>query len=191
MAALLAGLVKPTKLAFLFGCRRSEVFGMPRSEVRLEEGVIAVGSDRPKSKKLSRRMLPLTPEVRELLSPLPFQQKAFVYANEKGKRRDGDPAFNRAWRAAVALAELPEKRNSRGVVQTPDFHSLRHARATILRDQGLTYEQIAEAIGWDDRRMAKRYGSHREAERLATVFFPPNRPQDRPQENREGVSLSR
>ncbi len=159
----------PVKLAAFYGLRRSEVMGLKWDAIDFEQGIISiqhtvtgcnvdgkhiiVASDTTKTKS-SRRSLPLTAPMRQMLISLRAQQaenrrlcgncyctkyEGYICINEMGYRIN--PEF-----LSKNFQRILEQNGLRRI----RFHDLRHSSASLLLSNGVPLKQIQEWLGHSD-----------------------------------------
>lgn len=145
-----------------YGLRRSEVLGLRWSAVDLDSGVLSVRRSRvsvggesvegePKSKKRSRRDLPLPEDVTEALKALRQRQRTEAMALGLGwsddrlvaVHEDGTPLrpefYSDEFQRLRTRAELPRIR----------LHGLRNTSVTLMLDRGIPVHIVAAWHGHD------------------------------------------
>ena len=140
--------------AVFTGMRASELRGLTWSHVDLEQGVIRVRqrADRygklgsPKS-KAGRRDIPLAPMVintlREWKLACPVTQQELVFPSERGQILLHSNLYNQCFMALLVACHLKSD-------ETPsayNFHSLRHAAASLFIEQGWSPKKIQTVMG--------------------------------------------
>ena len=148
----------PAMVAATTGMRRSEILGLRRADVSLDEGYLSVQQvlvntsgglilKAPKTKK-SRRRIPLLPltisalrehlkaqaQSRLELGPV-WQHQGLIFPAEDGRPWHPD-TFTSAWRNLVSRTGID-----------CSFHSLRHGHATMLLGQGVHPKIVSERLG--------------------------------------------
>ena len=159
----------PVKLAAFYGLRRSEVLGLKWDAIDFDSGTITiqhtvtgcnvdgrytiVARDTTKTKS-SRRTLPLTPPIRELLLRLRAEQA-------ENRRLCGD-SYIRGYEGYICVSEMgarirPEYLSchfeqvlERNGLRRIRFHDLRHTCASLLLANGVPMKQIQEWLGHSD-----------------------------------------
>ena len=150
-------------LTSTYGFRRSEVLGLEWSAIDFEKNTISVFKtavvttsgtlyqERTKN-KTSRRVLPMSPEIKNYLLRLyNHQQKmkelfgnTYIDNDLICKRDNGDPIkpdfVSRHFIEILQSNNLPRIR----------FHDLRHSAATILINVGYTMKEVSEWLGHSD-----------------------------------------
>ena len=159
----------PVKLAAFYGLRRSEVLGLKWDAIDFDSGTITiqhtvtgcnvdgrytiVARDTTKTKS-SRRTLPLTPPIRELLLRLRAEQA-------ENRRLCGD-SYIRGYEGYICVSEMgarirPEYLSShfeqvleKNGLRRIRFHDLRHSSASLLLANHVPLKQIQEWLGHSD-----------------------------------------
>lgn len=150
-------------LTATYGFRRSEVLGLEWSAIDFIKNTISVFKtavittngtlyqERTKN-KTSRRVLPMSPEIREYLLKLYNHQQqmkelfgnTYIANDLICKRDNGDPIkpdfVSRHFVEILKANNLPQIR----------FHDLRHSAATILINMGYTMKEVSEWLGHSD-----------------------------------------
>ena len=149
----------PVFITLYYGLRRSEVLGLRWSALNFERQELSINhtivkfatieaKDTTKTRS-SRRILPLLPEVAELLEPLRQERALQVTAGHKVSayifhRENGEPirpdTLTRGFQRALRRAGLPVIR----------YHDLRHATASILFDRGWNVADVQHWLGHSD-----------------------------------------
>ena len=173
----------PVKLAAFYGLRRSEVLGLKWDAIDFEQGTLTiqhtvtgcnvggkytvVARDTTKTKS-SRRTLPLTPPIRELLTRLKAQQA-------ENRRLCGD-SYIRDYEGYICINEVgcrmqPEylSRNfgfvlARNGLRRIRFHDLRHSSASLLLASHVPLKQIQEWLGHSDFSTTANIYAHLDAQ---------------------------
>jgi len=152
LQALLGTAMTDTERAIVFtlaltGTRRSELLGLNCRDIDWDAASIRV-----RGKGDKERDLPMTPDVRRILSDYlgarRLDRDGPVIINSKG-RRMSESVFQRLFRRVVRRAGLGD----RGY--TP--HSLRHTCATMLVRAGVDIATIAELMGHADISTTAKY----------------------------------
>lgn len=159
----------PVRLAAFYGLRRSEVLGLKWDAIDFDSGTITiqhtvtgcnvdgrytiVARDTTKTKS-SRRTLPLTPPIRELLLRLRAEQA-------ENRRLCGD-SYIRGYEGYICVSEMgarirPEYLSchfeqvlERNGLRRIRFHDLRHSSASLLLANHVPLKQIQEWLGHSD-----------------------------------------
>ncbi len=127
------------RFAALTGFRQGDCFKACWSHV----GTHAIEIKTGKSGHRRTASAPLTADLRALLAEIPKRQ-AVILTNSRGKPWR---SFNSSWNKAVAKA-WPKGRDLH-------FHDLRGTAATNLYSAGLTTRDIADCLGWSERRVER------------------------------------
>jgi len=126
------------------GMRMSEIFGLTRSDIRYDEGLIAV---RSKLKGGKIRYVPMTPELAEELRRCPAilgEERLFPpKRGAKGQRQRVEGSFE-------TLLHLAGIQNFR-------FHDLRHTFASWYMMNGGDLYELAKILGHSNIKMTERY----------------------------------
>ena len=173
----------PVKLAAFYGLRRSEVLGLKWDAIDFDSGTITiqhtvtgcnvdgrytiVARDTTKTKS-SRRTLPLTPPIRELLLRLKAEQaenrrlcgnsyirgyEGYICVNEMGARIR--PEY-----LSSHFEQVLEKNGLRRI----RFHDLRHSSASLLLANHVPLKQIQEWLGHSDFSTTANIYAHLDAQ---------------------------
>ena len=173
----------PVKLAAFYGLRRSEVLGLKWDAIDFDSGTITiqhtvtgcnvdgrytiVARDTTKTKS-SRRTLPLTPPIRELLLRLRAEQA-------ENRRLCGD-SYIRGYEGYICVSEMgarirPEYLSShfeqvleRNGLRRIRFHDLRHSSASLLLANHVPLKQIQEWLGHSDFSTTANIYAHLDAQ---------------------------
>jgi len=148
------------KVLLQTGLRKSEFLGLRWKDIDLRAGVITI----PRSKNGETRHVPMTTDVRGILTrlPRPLDASALVFPNSVGTRDYRWAA--KTFLAAVRAAQIDNFR----------FHDLRHTFASRLAMEAVDLLAIKDLGGWKSLAMVQRYAHlspehHRDAiERLVT-----------------------
>ena len=131
-------------IALTTGMRISEIFGLIWSDLRYNEGLLAV---RAKLKRGKTRYAPLTPELASELRKYPAvlgEERLFPpKRGAKGERQRVENSFE-------TLLELAGIRDFR-------FHDLRHTFASWYMMNGGDLYELAKILGHSNIRMTERY----------------------------------
>ena len=169
----------PVKLAAFYGLRRSEVLGLKWDAIDFDSGTITiqhtvtgcnvdgrytiVARDTTKTKS-SRRTLPPTPPIRELLLRLRAEQA-------ENRRLCGD-SYIRGYEGYICVSEMgarirPEYLSchfeqvlERNGLRRIRFHDLRHSSASLLLANHVPLKQIQEWLGHSDFSTAANIYAH-------------------------------
>jgi integrase len=137
------------------GLRKSEFLGLRWKDADLRAGVLTV----PRSKNGETRHVPMTSDVRNILSrlPRPLDGSALVFSNTVGTRdfRWAKKTFV----AAVRAAEIDDFR----------FHDLRHTFASRLAMEAADLLAIKDLGGWKSLAMVQRYAHLSPAHRREAI----------------------
>lgn len=134
-------------IAVMTGCRKMELLSARWEYVDFEAQTLRLPSRGTKTKK--PRLLPLQPQVIDLLRQLPsFAQRAeggfiFPAASGKGHRR----GMKEAWERIRDRAKLPDVR----------IHDLRHSLASFMLSQGFGIALIGKVLGHARLSSTERY----------------------------------
>lgn len=173
----------PVKLAAFYGLRRSEVLGLKWDAIDFDSGTITiqhtvtgcnvdgrytiVARDTTKTKS-SRRTLPLTPPIRELLLQLRAEQA-------ENRRLCGD-SYIRGYEGYICINEVgarirPEYLSShfeqvleKNGLRRIRFHDLRHSSASLLLANHVPLKQIQEWLGHSDFSTTANIYAHLDAQ---------------------------
>ena len=173
----------PVKLAAFYGLRRSEVLGLKWDAIDFDSGTITiqhtvtgcnvdgrytiVARDTTKTKS-SRRTLPLTPPIRELLLRLKAEQA-------ENRRLCGD-SYISGYEGYICVSEMgarirPEYLSShfeqvlkRNGLRRIRFHDLRHSSASLLLANHVPLKQIQEWLGHSDFSTTANIYAHLDAQ---------------------------
>lgn len=133
------------QIALLTGMRRGEVFSLEWPEVDFEHSIIRLSASKTKSKK--RRIIPITPALREILLSLLTNKSEFVISNYTVN------IFRKHWLNLLKITSLPE-------LKKLHFHDLRHLFAQNLLNEGVSLEYIQALLGHQDfATTQKRYAN--------------------------------
>jgi integrase len=125
------------------GCRLAEVLGLKTSDIDLNAGVLNIipHPDRPLKTRESKRVIPIHPQIRELLqSLLRGPERPFIqYYNEVTSRWGGGIA----WSKPIGI----------------NPHGLRHNAVTSMRLHNIQEKVIARVVGHTIPGMTAQYGS--------------------------------
>ncbi|MFH0975857.1 MAG: site-specific integrase [Spirochaetota bacterium] len=133
------------QIALLTGMRRGEIFSLEWSEVDFEHSIIRLSAFKTKSKK--RRVIPITPILREILLSLMNDQSDLVLSNYTVA------VFRKHWLKLLKIISLHELKNLH-------FHDLRHIFAQNLLNEGVSLEHIQAFLGHQDfATTQKRYAN--------------------------------
>lgn len=145
----------PFLLSLLTGLRRSNVIGLDWKQVKMKARVILV---RIKSKKLGGKP-----------HEVPMSEPAFILLANLGPKDEG-PVFlykgkpfkqpHKAWKRALARA---------GLDTSTRWHDLRHTAASWMIQNGVTLDQVQDALGHTEIATTQRY-AHREATARKVAF---------------------
>ena len=137
------------------GLRKSEFLGLRWKDADLRAGVLTV----PRSKNGETRHVPMTSDVRNILSrlPRPLDGSALVFPNTVGTR-DFRWA-KKTFLAAVRAAEIDDFR----------FHDLRHTFASRLAMEAVDLLAIKDLGGWKSLAMVQRYAHLSPAHRREAI----------------------
>jgi integrase len=125
------------------GCRLAEVLGLKLSDVDLTAGVINLQPhpDRPLKTRESRRVIPIHPQIRELLqSLLQGPERPFLHYYNPTTQRWGGGIV---WSKTIGI----------------NPHGLRHNAVTSMRAAGISEKVIARVVGHTIPGMTSQYGS--------------------------------
>ncbi len=148
------GHFKPILLvAYQLGARLGEILPLTWDRVDLHRGFIKLRSIDTKSQE--RRLIPMTPHVREA-----FAQLAKV-RSLKTKR-----VFLFKGRAINSIRRTFKTAKRRAGIEDFRFHDLRHCAATNLRRAGVDTVTAMRIVGHKSEKMHKRYNSVAEADLL-------------------------
>ena len=143
-------------VAYELGPRAGEILNLTWDRVDLHKGFIRLrGQD---TKTAEGRIVPLTPEVRSMLTKLSKVRRldtnhVFLYRGKPIKR------VKHAFATAVQDSALQDVR----------FHDLRHCAATNLRRAGVDTVTAMKIVGHKSEKMHKRYNSVSEADLTAAA----------------------
>ncbi len=152
-------------LGLLTGMRESEILGLRRSYVHLNEGGITLPAEVTKNDET--RFVPLVGDALRIVARRMERNVDYLFA-AVGRRNApaGMPLFpRRAWRTALREAGIPDFR----------FHDLRHTHGSYLAMTGATTRELMDALGHRTTTMAARYShlanAHKRevAERLLSI----------------------
>jgi integrase len=125
------------------GCRLAEVLGLKTTDIDLTVGVLNIipHPDRPLKTRESRRVVPIHPQIRDLLQSLTEgSERPFIhYYNEVTSRWGGGIA----WSKTIGI----------------NPHALRHAAVTSMRLHNISEKVIARVVGHSIPGMTAQYGS--------------------------------
>ena len=129
-------------MALLTGQRKEAILGLTKDRVFLDEGFIDFNENGPLcERRKARAVVPISPEMRELLTVL--QSDSIYVVNNNGRRvRD----MRKVWGKVIKAAGLE------GV--TP--HTLRHTVATLLVRAGVPLIEVSKLLGHKDSRITER-----------------------------------
>jgi len=129
-------------MALLTGQRKEAILGLTKDRVFLDEGFIDFNENGPLcERRKARAVVPISPEMRELLTVL--QSDGIYVVNNNGRRvRD----MRKVWGKVIKAAGLE------GV--TP--HTLRHTVATLLVRAGVPLIEVSKLLGHKDSRITER-----------------------------------
>ena len=129
-------------MALLTGQRKEAILGLTKDRVFLEEGFIDFNEDGPLcERRKARAVVPISPEMRELLTVL--KSDSIYIVNNNGRRvRD----MRKKWGKVTKAAGLE------GV--TP--HTLRHTVATLLVRAGVPLIEVSKLLGHKDSRITEK-----------------------------------
>lgn len=159
----------PVKLAAFYGLRKSEVLGLKWDAIDFDHNVITIrhtvsgctlegkymviAKDTTKTKS-SRRTLPLTPPVRELLVKLRDEQaeNRRLCGNCYCKDYEGYICINQVGRLLSPhfLTDQFEMIMKEAGLRQIRFHDLRHSSASLLLANGVPLKNIQEWLGHSD-----------------------------------------
>ena len=159
----------PVKLAAFYGLRKSEVLGLKWDAIDFDHNVITIrhtvsgctlegkytviAKDTTKTKS-SRRTLPLTPPVRELLLRLRDEQteNRRLCGNCYCKDYEGYICINQVGRLFLPkfLNDQFEAIMEKAGLRRIRFHDLRHSSASLLLANGVPLKNIQEWLGHSD-----------------------------------------
>jgi integrase len=125
---------RPVRLLFLLGVREREVFELRRGQV----GSDTIRFSRRKRRKTVACEYPLTPEIRDLLSPLPADAEAYVFAAPRDSERSLLPSLGCAFARARVKA-------GRAWIRP---HHLRYERASRMSEEGFSPTELRYLLGW-------------------------------------------
>ena len=160
------------RVAAIYGLRRSELLGLRWDSIDFKANTLSIKhtvvqhstvyrKDKTKNAS-SRRTLPLTPDVRQLLNDIKatevrnrhlcgqeYNDNAYIFKRDDGRPYDPD-YVTRRFRELLAKHNLPKIR----------FHDLRHSCASIMIAQGFTLKDIQEWLGHANITMTANVYSH-------------------------------
>lgn len=159
----------PIKLAAFYGLRKSEVLGLKWDAIDFEHGTITIrhtvagcslngkytviAKDTTKTKS-SRRTLPLSPPVRELLMRLKAEQaeNRRLCGNCYCHDYEGYICINQVGRLMLPkfLSDQFDMIMKKAGLRRVRFHDLRHSSASLLLANGVPLKNIQEWLGHSD-----------------------------------------
>jgi integrase len=139
---------------FYTGCRRGEVMGLRWEQVDLAEGVVRLNAGETKNDE--GRVIPLAPELREMLAMLKAQRDESWPKSGSVFSRGGEPILNfrKSWAQACKQAGHP------GLL----FHDLRRTGVRNLIRAGVPEVVAMRISGHKTRSMLDRYNVVSEAD---------------------------
>jgi integrase len=143
-------------IGYYMGLRLSEIINLTWHEVDLKKGFIRLTANRTKTD--SARLVPIHPEVKEILETLPrglHTDRVFLF--------DGKPfnEFKRSWKTVLKNTGIKDF----------VFHDLRHCSLNNLRKTGNDFFQIMALSGHKTMSVFKGYNLVTEEE-LAQIKWP-------------------
>jgi integrase/recombinase XerD len=133
----------------------SEALWLRREDIDLQSGFIEVGNGHRVKSETSRRSVPITPRLREVLVPYlgrtgPSSPWLFCHETNRRHHHAGDriKSLRRAVKAAARLA---------GLLREWHVHDLRHRRVTTWLAEGQPLAIVQEALGHSDPRVTDGY----------------------------------
>ena len=134
------------RLLLLTGCRKQEVMGLRRSDVRLAEGGFTLRAEVTKTDQA--RFVPLEGDALEIVRRRLAAPRRLGNDHLFPGRGRGPANFpRRAWRAALERAGIEDFR----------VHDLRHTHGSYLAMMGKTLPEIMAALGHRTPAVALRY----------------------------------
>jgi len=169
------------RVAAIYGLRRSELLGLKWGAIDFHENTLTVqhtvvqqttlvAKDKTKN-AASRRSLPLTREIRELLKKLQIEEienrrlcgRDYVDTDYVFKWSDGRPYaphyVSRKFRSLLTQHDLPPIR----------FHDLRHSCASLLIGQGFGLKDVQEWLGHADITLTANTYAHLDMKRKRSI----------------------
>ena len=146
------------RLLLLTGCRRGEILGLRRSEIRVDRLVLA-------DSKTGPRRVPLNSQARRILDSQPRTASPFVFPSPLDPSRPRSSELS-IWDRVREAAGIEDVR----------LHDLRHTHASHAVMNGVPVPVVSRMLGHSSVRMTLRYAHlgdreiEAEAERIGSVI---------------------
>ncbi len=138
-------------VAYQLGLRLGEILGLTWNQVDLVRGFLKLRAEDTKTKEA--RLVPLTPEVRAVLTDL-----------AKVRRLDTSRVFLHRGKPVKWIKKAFHSARQAAGVENLRFHDLRHCAATNLRRAGVDTMTAMRIIGHKSEKMHRRYNSVEESD---------------------------
>lgn len=124
--------------SFLTGCRIGEVVNLQIKNINLISDIIYVGDSDFTTKTKRQRIIPINPELKQLLLQVIGKSKEGYVFSKPGGFRFSEDYVSKSFKKAVRAVGLSEAIH---------FHSLRHSFASNLVQQGVSPLVIRDLLG--------------------------------------------
>jgi integrase len=149
--ALSGILHKIVAFALRTGMRRGEILNLKRSECDLERRIIITQSRKGRKKKLKQRIVPMTPDVYEIIQSMP-NYGPYVFSYDDGKPLSKDGVVHMPFRRVVR--RLAKKYP---LFKGLTFHGLRHSFITQGLELGGNVGALKDIVGHSTTQMTDGY----------------------------------
>lgn len=150
-----AYLVVPIAIAMYIGLRQGDIVRMKKDAIK--DGTIYVTT----SKTGSRVFWPIPKVLKIILDNCPPHNAITLTANSYGRPWTQN-ALNAKWQRLKKELEKSDK-----IGKGLTFHGLRHTAASVMCELGVSYDEIADALGQSTAAMARHYA--RDANKKRTM----------------------